>query len=116
MRLLDTDTGQFVEKDRDSTHYVVFGDKEEELTLERLRNFQRRYYPLVYQPPQDFSDEGTVSPPLEQDSDGAGSSYQAPHRFVSRPIVLGSRPRRIALAILCLSPNLFNFRSTPNPP
>ena len=46
MRLLDTSTGRFVEKDPEDTEYAILShtwDKEGEQTYKQLRKIQKRY-------------------------------------------------------------------------
>lgn len=46
MRLLDTETGQFVDRDPEWTVYAILShvwDEEGEQTYEQLKNIQRRY-------------------------------------------------------------------------
>ncbi|KAM5546187.1 hypothetical protein V8D89_000313 [Ganoderma adspersum] len=89
MRLLDTNTGQFVEKDPEKTRYAVLShtwDDKGEQTYEELKRIQRRYAPVSQTPLHSLPvrSEAVTSSSREWNRDGVlrtaiPSSTTGPH-------------------------------------
>ncbi|KAM5546150.1 hypothetical protein V8D89_000276 [Ganoderma adspersum] len=96
MRLLDTETGWFVEKDPETTEYAILSHtwdtKEGEQTYKELKKIQRRCGPASHAPQSDLDTSNSVS------DRGGPSSTAPPSQLLRAPSVATSAPASFRLS------------------
>ena len=125
MRLLDTKTGQFVEKDPETTKYGILShtwDKSSEQTYEELREIQQRYIPSqrrLIDP-----EVGASSPYSQQDRHGTSPKppplqppSNSPSLMTPLPVALSCFAESEIEALLCLFGEVYGLArpTTPAP-